>query len=90
MGAIRIWTEETITIKLKEIMEEIGKFPSGGELQRMGYSSVYSAIYLNGLNIAHFRNKFNLPLRNEWNEEKAIAILRDISAKIGEFPTQIY
>lgn len=89
-------TELLIEI-LQLIIDEIGHFPSHGEIKEIDKSGYKMSKILNKINqnggINHFRELMGFPLikgtinKQQWSEEKAIEELNIIISKINRFPT---
>lgn len=85
------WTEENIIKELKQVIEEIGYFPTGNKLRQMKRYNLESAIYRNG-GINYYREKMGHEITKNyngyWTEEKIINKLEEIINDIGYFPLQ--
>lgn len=84
------WSDEDIIKQLKEVILEIGHFPSLLEMNALDKNQLCSAISRNG-GLDWFRNKLGFDDRcTRWNDEEILKQIRDIIADIGCFPTQIW
>ena len=85
------WTDETITSELKAMISNLGHFPSHIELKEMKRSDLSNAISNHkGVNFYREQLGFESLQRTKgyWNEAKIISELKEISRKIGHFPTR--
>lgn len=84
----RIYTEETITEKLKELIAKFGYFPPMSEFKRLKLTGLYQAMYRTGKSQRHYKEKLGFSVPNQWSKEKAVARLKQIFDKTKHLPTQ--
>lgn len=85
------WCDETIIYELKKIISNLGYFPSHVELKEMKRSDLSNAIS-NHRGVNFYREELGYKTlqrsKGYWNEIKIISELKEISRKIGHFPTR--
>lgn len=85
------WTNESIIKKLKEVISELGHFPTHSEFKSINIRGLEHAISEHG-GFTKFRKLMGYKLlqkpRGYWNDEVIVNELKEICTNLGHFPTQ--
>ncbi len=84
------WTEEQTINDIKQIIEDIGHFPTGVELLKLGRANLLSALLKHG-GINRFRKMFGYHViikapPQHWTDETIIEELKKMKDNLGHFP----
>jgi len=87
-----MWNDEKIISELKQIITDIGHFPTREELDKMGKGGLRGAIATHGgfnkIRALLGYKKYEKP-NGYWTDETIICELESITNKLDNFPTQI-
>ena len=87
------WTEENTMSELKSVIDELGHFPTHGELKELGKNDLSRAISRNsGSNYFSEKMGYELPQKPDgyWTEETIISEMKTVIEELGHFPSPFY